>query len=112
MAIISNDDRMGSEQENAFLLNEQQSSAPSENNMEIVVLVNAEGIITYVSPSVSSLLVSAPEVIVGCHVRDLLHPDDFEPALWEGSNIEQAVPGSQEGEYRLRHKDGSWHWFE
>ncbi|GHO91280.1 hypothetical protein KSF_013280 [Reticulibacter mediterranei] len=112
MAIISNDDHIGPEQENAFPLDEQQSFAPSENNMEIVVLVDAKGIITYVSPSISSLLVCASEAIVGCHARDLLHPDDFEPALWEGSSIEQAVPESQEGEYRLRHKDGSWHWFE
>jgi PAS domain S-box-containing protein len=112
MAILSNDNHIDPELENTLPLNKQQSSAPPENNMEIVVLVDAKGIITYISSSISSLLASAPEAIVGCHVRTLLHPDDFEPALWAGSSVEQAVSESQEGEYRLRHKDGSWHWFE
>jgi PAS domain S-box-containing protein len=112
MTILPDDNYIGPDLENAFSLNKQRSSIPTENSAEIVVLVNVEGRIIYVSPSISSPLAYVPEAIVGCHVRDILHSDDFEPALWEGSSVEQGVPESQEGEYRLRHKDGSWHWFE
>jgi PAS domain S-box-containing protein len=112
MTILPDDNYIGPDLENAFSLNKQRSSIPTENSAEIVVLVNVEGRITYASPSISSLLAYVPEAIVGCHVRDILHPDDFELALWEGSDVGQEAPESQEGEYRLRHKDGSWHWFE
>jgi PAS domain S-box-containing protein len=112
MAILSNDNHIEPDPENALTLNKQRSFAPSENNEEIVVLVNVAGRITYASPAITSLLAYAPEAIVGRHVRDILHPDDFVPELWEGGSVEQEVHEGQEGEYRLRHKDGSWHWFE
>jgi PAS domain S-box-containing protein len=58
--------------------NEQSYLSLIEDNSEIIALLNAEDIITYMSPSIISILGYTPEEIEGCHARVLVHPDDIE----------------------------------
>ncbi|MHB1583794.1 MAG: sensor domain-containing protein [Acidimicrobiales bacterium] len=85
----------------------------------LIGLVEADGTIAYVSPSVSELLGHDPEVLVGSPVLALLHPEDHAMAR---AMLEQAGGGRRSGlswedaevpgEYRLRHADGRWVPFE
>jgi PAS domain S-box-containing protein len=81
-----------------------------QNSSDIVAVFDADGIITYQSPSVERVLGYKPEDRVGKSVFEepILHPDDL------GKNrdfLEEALgnPGADvTGEFRLRHADGSW----
>ncbi|MFL5588422.1 MAG: PAS domain S-box protein [Ktedonobacteraceae bacterium] len=92
--------------------NEQYSHSLIKNGSDIIVLVNEESIVTFVSPSITSILGYAPEEIVGCHVLVLVHPDDLDTVQWMLGEIGQSPGKSLSAEYRLCCKDGSWRWFE
>jgi PAS domain S-box-containing protein len=79
-----------------------------ERASEIVMLVDAEGVIRYLGPSVRRILGYTVEELVDTRSFDLAHPDDV-PAL--ALVFERAVnePGEHHAsEFRVRHKDGSW----
>jgi PAS domain S-box-containing protein len=86
--------------------------AKNEDSSEIIALLNAEDIVTYMSPSLTPILGYTPEEIVGCHARVLVHPDDLDTMQWVLGEIGQSPGKSLHAEYRLRCKDGSWRWFE
>ncbi len=92
--------------------NEQYSHSLIKNGSDIIVLVNEESIVTFVSPSITPILGYAPEEIVGCHVLVLVHPDDLDTVQWMLGEIGQSPGKSLSAEYRLCCKDGSWRWFE
>src|SRR5579859_6039952 len=48
------------------------------DSLDITVLINADGIVTYVSPSVTAYLDYGPEEITGYHARLLVYPDDLD----------------------------------
>lgn len=79
-----------------------------DHGLEIVILINGVGIVTYVSPSITALLHHAPEAIVGRPAQVLIHPDDLTSIV----STHDGTSRSQAGiEYRLLHEDGSWRWF-
>ena len=83
-----------------------------ENSRDIVVMVDPDGTIRYVSPSVEGTLGQRPEDWTGQNVFHLVHPDDamrLEAGLGEiPASGAAAVPIL----FRIRHQDGSWHDFE
>src|SRR5690348_6325218 len=46
------------------------------NSQEIVTLVNADGVLSYVSPSIERWLGHKPEDVIGADAASMLHPDD------------------------------------
>lgn len=84
----------------------------SETSQDIVCLHDLKGAYTYVSPSVKDSLGYLPEEIIGLTPYDIMHPDDMERARNEAHK--PLLKGDKENyfEYRLRHKDGSYIWFE
>src|SRR6266700_3198979 len=113
MTVASNKIHGSSEPKAVFRQNGQLSHSLSSNGSEVVVLVNAEGTVTYVSPSIITLLGYTLEEIVGCHIRFLIHPDDFDATQWGSGKTEADSSLYDEyREYRLRCKDGSWRSFE
>ncbi len=83
-----------------------------EDNSEIIALLNLEDIITYISPSITSILGYTPDEIEGCNACVLVHPDDLETLQWVLGEIGRSPGKSFRAEYRLHCKDGSWRWFE
>jgi diguanylate cyclase (GGDEF)-like protein/PAS domain S-box-containing protein len=77
------------------------------NASDLITVVDANGIITYQSPSAQHLVGIGPDRLVGSDFRDLVFPadrDHFEALLANG----QAEPGAVvTGEFRMRHADGS-----
>ena len=98
----------------------QRALAESENRYrlladlatDIIVTMDAKGVIRYISPACRRLGFS-PEEMVGVPAIDFVHPDEAPLAL---SRAELLLTGKrQQGEgmeYRARTKDGGWVWLE
>ncbi len=84
----------------------------TENLSDLVAVVAADGGLLYVSQSVQRLLGHTPDEIAGHNMSEFLHPEDIAPAQ---AKIAQSIadPAAiQRQIHRLRHKDGSWRYFE
>src|SRR5947209_10024598 len=91
---------------------EERYRALIEHSTDITVLLDATGLVTYVSPSITTILGYAPQEVMGVHGLSMIHPDDMETMQRVLGGILQAPGKSLRAEYRLRHKNGSYCWFE
>ncbi len=78
------------------------------NALDIITVVDAEGIVVYQSPSVSRVLDYNPEELVDRSAFDLVHPQDSARLRELYSQILSTSERGQLVEYRYRHRDGSW----
>jgi PAS domain S-box-containing protein len=85
--------------------------ALADHATELVAEFDSAGRYLYASPSYRTLLGIEPEELIGTVPHDLIHPDDrrgsrsrFDAAI-DGEGVSQSV-------HRLRHRDGSWRWFD
>ncbi|MEX2147053.1 MAG: PAS domain S-box protein [Candidatus Rokuibacteriota bacterium] len=79
-----------------------------ENGLDIIIVLDADGVIRYASPSVERVLGERPGDLVGTNALSRLHPDDL-PAMGALFFGGQATAGfTASAEYRFRHRDGSW----
>ena len=75
---------------------------------EAIVAIDADGVITWASPGITTLVGHDPQAVVGERIVDLLHPDEVDGILeavtrWAGRR------GSPRGEvHRVRGVDGKW----
>lgn len=86
----------------------------------LVALVEADGNVAYVSPSVTVQLGYRSDEMVGHHFAEFLHPEDLDgaAAMMAAEVSQPGRPGTFgadadiAGDYRLRHADGRWIAFE
>ncbi|HEX2191136.1 MAG TPA: PAS domain S-box protein [Longimicrobiaceae bacterium] len=83
-----------------------------ENASDYVMIVDRDGAILYVGPSVEQILGYRPEELLGAGPERLVHPDDL-------ATVREAIgevfghPGEVfRAEFRIRHRDGRWRVFE
>ena len=91
---------------------EERFRALVQNSSDVIVLLMGEGTVRYVSPAVEHVLGYAPEQFIGEDPFKYVHPDD---ALKTREDQRAALqqPGTPIlSEFRLRHADGSWLYFE
>lgn len=90
---------------------EKQFRALIENSIDVIILADAEGALSYCSPSVKNIFGYGENELLGLKALDLIHPDDI-AALVE--NAMPMVEGKSKvfSTVRFLHKDGSWHWVE
>jgi len=80
-----------------------------ENTNTVIYIVDADGRITYVSPSVASVTGYTPEKVLGRHFIDMMHPIDHKISLHSFGSLQKgALTGGRE--YRILHRDGSTRW--
>ena len=83
-----------------------------ENSIDIISLIDFDGKIIYISPSIERLTGFSEEEIMGRSGFDLIHPDDVEG----GKNFRLFLldtPGiPSNSTFRLRHKNGDYIWVE
>ncbi len=95
--------------EQALLENERRFRALIENATDLILIIDAHGISTYVSPSVRRILGYIPETIVGQSIFDLIHIDDL---LLITYTLNKAIenPGISQPaiEYRVKHRQDYW----
>lgn len=83
-----------------------------EESSDIATIIDSEGMITYVSPSVTRTLGYEPEELVGAVGYEYQHPDDRETVADAIETIQANPDDTQVIETRFRHADGSWCWIE
>ena len=95
--------------EEALRDSEEHFRALIENSSDIIQIVDSEGVIRYVSPSVQQVLGYKPEELIGRPSVDVVHPDDL-PIVAKGFEKAIQEPGVPViVECRCKHKDGTWH---
>src|SRR3954454_12329814 len=83
-----------------------------EHSLDAFALVELDGTVSYVSPSIVRVLGFTPEEFVGLDAFQAVHPDDRELAKEQFTDLTRQPGGSQTVLNRVRHKDGSWRWIE
>jgi diguanylate cyclase (GGDEF)-like protein/PAS domain S-box-containing protein len=83
----------------------------AENSTDLVARFAPDGTIVYASPASVALLGYEPHELVGRTITDLLHPEDRDAQAARRASIDQ-TPDTTLVEFRLRHRDGHWIWFE
>jgi diguanylate cyclase (GGDEF)-like protein/PAS domain S-box-containing protein len=85
---------------------EERLAALVRHASDVVSLVDADGRVTYISPSASRLLGRPEDPIVGRRWDELVHPDD---AAAIGRFLDRLATGQSAGvDHRLARADGSW----
>jgi PAS domain S-box-containing protein len=79
-----------------------------ENSSDLVTILDAKGIIKYVSPSCRRILGCAPEQLIGENTFAFLHPDDFRHIQEQFQKRIRSLAEAKYTEFRIRHNDGSW----
>lgn len=82
-----------------------------QNSSDITAIVNTDAKLTYISPSVESLLGYPPEALIGRSIFNRLHPDDVSKARAAFQAILHDVD-SLRFECRYRHRNHQWKFFE
>lgn len=80
----------------------------TENSLDVLSIVNREGIYTYVSPSIERTLGWKPDELLGQNSFTRVHPGDL-PRLMEAfQNLLDYPQRAARIECRQQHKNGSW----
>lgn len=83
----------------------------TDNMQDMISETDTKGVFLYLSPSHYQALGYRPEELLGRSIYEFLHPDDvskIKAAI--GLGIRMKLSGK--GEYRVRHTDGHYVWFE
>ncbi len=72
-----------------------------------VVIVDRRCLVTHISPSFTELLGWSPDLICGCSLTDLAHPDD-DHVGWEAALSALDLLGFATLDCRVRHRSGDW----
>jgi diguanylate cyclase (GGDEF)-like protein/PAS domain S-box-containing protein len=81
------------------------------NTADVIVVLDQQGRVLYVSPSVRSLGYD-PNDVLGEQVTTYLHPADLPTMIAAFEDIAERPGGAIDVRYRVRHLDGSYRWME
>ena len=82
--------------------------ALTENSLDVLTILNREGVFQYNSPSLKGVLGYEPKELTGRNAFELVHPDDLQSAM---QAFEQALKNPElkiTHEFRYRRRDGAW----
>jgi PAS domain S-box len=79
-----------------------------ENTSDVISVLDLNGVIRYLSPSVLRILGFHPGELIGTSGFDCFHPDDLAHARWAFEQVLRQPGVCRPIEQRFRHKNGSW----
>ncbi len=99
--------------EEVLRASEERFRAITENAADLVLIMSAEGSLSYIAPSVEGILGYSPHSVLGKNFSEFMHPDDLALAqqTLEQSLVEPTV-ATRIPDLRVLHQDGHWLWFE
>jgi PAS domain S-box-containing protein len=83
-----------------------------QESSDVATIIDSDGTITYVSPSVTKTLGYEPEDLVGEVGYEYQHPDDRDAVADAIETIQTNPNDTKVIETRFHHADGSWCWIE
>jgi PAS domain S-box-containing protein len=99
-------------QANQLGQNEHRLLSLIESGNDIILILSAEGIYKFVSPSVKTILNSDPEFYIGKVTFQFIHPDDLD---WVGAEFKAVLETEKPlyiAPFRLQIASGEWVWIE
>ena len=100
------------EAEQRLRQSEERFRALAETSHYLVTELDADGHLIYASPNCRELLGYAPEEMLGTLRVSNLHPEDIEDAVAAFLRVMKSVGPVKPISFRVRHRDGSYRWFE
>ncbi|MEA5418135.1 PAS domain S-box protein [Spirulina sp. CCNP1310] len=94
--------------EKALRWSEERYRSLIENALDIVTILEGDGTIQYISPSVEKVLGYSPSSLVGENFFQLIHSEDFVTACYRITNATEEPDVALPIEFTCHHKDGSW----
>jgi len=106
-------DRKHKATEHLIIQNEKRFRALVENGADAVAILSLTEEITYISPSIKSILGYTEKEAFNLTIANLLHPDDAlsMAAVWTNVLQTRGIP-IKGHTVRMRHKDGTWRMLE
>ncbi len=98
--------------EDALRHSEENARRLIENLNDVIMVLDAEGRLTYVSPSVERTLGRSPDDELGRSIFDFVHTDDVARAQDMIADALGAPGFSRSIEIRLQHRNGHWRYME
>ena len=86
--------------------------ALAESSRDIVLVRDAEGLLSYCSPAVWTSLGYRPEDLEGTNERELIHPVDLATRDGLIAKLLETDTPQPPAEMRIRNQSGVWRWFE
>ena len=80
----------------------------TENALDIITVLNADGTVRYESPAIEKVVGYTPEERLGTNAFSNVHPDDVEGVARAFGMIQQTPQADAPLEFRMKSKDGSW----
>ena len=96
------------EQTAALQASERRFRALIENASDLVLVIDTQGMITYVSPSVKRIGGYEPSELVGKGITEFIHRDDAATAHADLAALVQNPGGLRTAQLRYRSKEGAW----
>jgi diguanylate cyclase (GGDEF)-like protein/PAS domain S-box-containing protein len=79
-----------------------------QNSSDATLVMDEEGLCTYVSPAVTELLGYAPSELLGKRATDFVHPDDHDRVRERLGQEFQSSPETALLQFRMGRKNGDW----
>jgi len=97
--------------EGALRESEERYRRLTDNAFDLIMEVDSEGRLLYASPNHRAVLGYEQDELIGRISLELVHPDERQEVT---RAFQELIASSWESEVmtRVRHKDGSWRWFE
>jgi len=87
---------------------EQRFRALIEHSSDVIMIVSAEGIARYISPSVEPVLGFKPEEAIGASILEYIQQETTQPIADKFARLLQNPGATMQTEIRIQHKDGTW----
>ncbi len=83
-----------------------------ERSADAVVVLDADGQVTYISPASEHVFGQSAGTVVGQHVAGLVHPEDVDAVATQLRNVLAAAGATEVMTARVLHQDGHYRWVE